>query len=383
MKPFEKKDKIQKEAIEAWKKHGYWNILAMCTGSGKTRVGILACQMAVSHNPDANILIVTPTEKLRDVGWKEEFKKWKATRIYTKNVDTVCYASLSKIEKATYSLVIMDEVHNLTEPKLAFFFDNKNIIKSVMGLTATPPQDEDKVDIFNDLKLSIAYKYTLEQGVNDGVVAPFNITVIKVPLDRKDHYIKKSSKSKEMVTETIKYANYAHVIRMLQYSSKPQDKQTLKFMYMNRMRLIYNFKSKLVAAQKILKKYFVGERSIIFSASIKQAEALCKNSYHSQTNDDAFNKFVKKKLNKLSAVKKLNEGENIPDLDSILVVQLTSKDKDIIQRIGRAVRWRPNHEAKVWILVSEGTQDEKWCDKALADFDPNRITTIDYKDLKQ
>lgn len=375
---FEKKDKIQKDALTAWGKYGYKGLVAMCTGSGKTRVGILAVSMATDHNPSAKVLIVCPTTKLRDTGWKEEFKKWDKLKLYYSNVTMICYQSLSKLKKEDYSLVIMDEAHNLTEPKLGFF--KKNKVRSILALTATPPKDADKKILFRSLGIKICYKYTLQQGVKDGVVAPFNITIISVPLDDKERYLA-NSKSKTKATEKEKYAGLAYALRAMMFK-QPQtakDKDLIKFMFMNRMRLIYKLKSKTNAAKRILIDHFMGERSLIFSADIKQAEELCKNTYHSKTTDDDYHKFLKKRLNKLSAVKKLNEGENIPDLDSILVVQLTSKDKDIIQRIGRVVRWREGHEAKVWILVSEGTQDEVWAEKALVDFDQNRIsyTTIE------
>lgn len=370
MSIFKKKNKIQSEAIKAWGKYGYRGLVAMCTGSGKTRVGVLATKMAVNHNPQAKILIICPTQTLRDVGWKEEFKKWDSEDIYKNNVETVCYQSLQKFKNEQFSLVIMDEAHNITEPKEVFF--HKNTVKSVLALTATPPKEIEKKQIFSRLNIKVCYKYTLEQGVKDGVVAPFNITVIKIPLDDKTKYLSRS-KDKVKLTEKEKYSSINFAIRALMFGNKKTNDRTLKFLMMNRMKLIYKFRSKTETAKKLLSKFFVGERTLIFSADIKQAEELSKNSYHSQCSDEAYQKFIKKKLNKLSCVKKLNEGSNIPDLDSALVVQLTSKDKDIIQRIGRIVRWREGHEAKIWILVSEGTQDEVWCQKALADFNPDRI----------
>lgn len=371
---FEKKDKLQKKALKSWKDAKFNSLIAMCTGSGKTRVGILASQYALEHNPKARILIVCPTTKLRDVGWADEFRKWKAWKQYTTNVETVCYASLDKIKGEDYSLVIMDEAHNMTEPKMKFFKNNK--VRSILALTATPPKDEDKIDIFKRLNISISFKYTLEEGVTDGVVAPFNITIIEMELDGKDKIYPSSKKSSYKMTEKQKYASYDHAIRGMLYSG-----QDPKFMYMHRMRFLYNLTSKTKHAKEILKKHFVGERSLIFSASIDQSEKLCKHTFHSKSKDDKLTDFKKKRINKLAAIKRLNEGENIPDLDSCLIVQLTSKDKDLIQRIGRIVRFRKDHEAKIWILVVKDTQDEKWAKNALFEFNPDRIDYISFKDL--
>ena len=175
-----------------------------------------------------------------------------------------------------------------------------------------------------------------------------------------------------MQTEQAKYDYLTKNISRLMFSNAPE--KTKQFAYLNRMHFIYNLPSKLKVAQKIIDDYMKG-RYLVFCASIAQAEELCgPNTFHSKTNSEAYDKFVSGKINDLGVVKAVNEGHNIPKLDMALIVQLNSKELDIIQRIGRVVRYRPGHKAIIYIVVVEGTKDQDWLKKALSGFDEEVIT---------
>ena len=59
------KSKIQKEALDCAKKVNR-SMVVMATGSGKSKVAIDYTKEIVTSNRDARILIIVPTEKLRD-----------------------------------------------------------------------------------------------------------------------------------------------------------------------------------------------------------------------------------------------------------------------------------------------------------------------------
>ena len=91
--------------------------------------------------------------------------------------------------------------------------------------------------------------------------------------------------------------------------------------------------------------------------------------------------FIDEEINELSCVQSLNEGYNLPMIDNAIIAQLNSNALNLIQRIGRVCRWREGHEANVYLLVCEDTQDKIWAEKALAGFNPENITK--YNNLKQ
>ena len=89
------KDRVQMEAKEAFVANGGWGSVYMATGSGKSKIGV---DLAVyDYNVckgvrPSKVLIVVPTEKLRDENWKEEFEKWEAGEVWN-TVERTCYAS--------------------------------------------------------------------------------------------------------------------------------------------------------------------------------------------------------------------------------------------------------------------------------------------------
>ena len=142
------RNKLTQTALRNWDQGStkrYHGTLAMCTGSGKSRIGILALEK-LDHS-DAKFCIIVPTVKLRDSDWDNEFIKWGKQDILDKT-DKYCYKSISKIKKTKkYDCVIFDEVHNLTENNSIFLANNK--INAILGLTATPPEDIEKKNIID------------------------------------------------------------------------------------------------------------------------------------------------------------------------------------------------------------------------------------------
>jgi superfamily II DNA or RNA helicase len=154
----------------------------------------------------------------------------------------------------------------------------------------------------------------------------------------------------------------------------------LKFSRLARMRFIYNLQSK-----KRIGKYMLGkiispdERTLIFAGSIKMAEELESKTYHSKSKDNDFNDFFNEKINRLSAVQSLNEGVNIPNLDNALIVQTTSKERHLIQKIGRIIRHREGHKAKIYLMYAKGTVDEDWVKSATENINMANVKHLKFR----
>lgn len=374
------KSAIQTEALVKLQQNNFWGLVIAATGVGKSKIAINLAEYVINSNKNARILIVVPTEKLRDENWKEEFKKWKLTKMYNKNIERSCYASISKLEGQIYDLVIMDEVHNITEANSLFFSQN-SVIKCI-GLTATYPEDILKRKILNDLNLKVSYSISLDMAVKLRLVAPYKITVIECRLDGNTKNCPGGTKEKPFMTTEVATYNYlTAVIKKLIFDKT--KKAASKFAILRRMRFIYGLKSKTAAAKFILKNFInqTEDRTLIFCGSIAQAEELCENTFHSKTNDLSFIKFKKGQINTLSCVNSVNEGHNIHNIDNALIVQLNSNELHIIQRIGRTLRYRKGHEANIIILMVLDTVDEKWTKDSLSSLDQSRITYVRYSDL--
>jgi len=87
------KDEIQRKGLNIWWSSPFYGkgTLQYATGVGKTRCGVLAAALMVKKlGMDCNMLILTPTETIRDRSWKDEFKKWGYDDIFTACIKCVC-----------------------------------------------------------------------------------------------------------------------------------------------------------------------------------------------------------------------------------------------------------------------------------------------------
>ena len=375
------REKVQAEAIQAVIANN-GGMVAMATGSGKSRVAVELAKYYFKPENDYHAALLVPTEKLRDENWKEEFEKWEAKNIW-KHTERLCYASASKVKGLDFPLAVLDEGHNITELASEFFLDN-NVRRTVL-LTATPPNDPIKVEILRRLSIKLVYELTLDQAVRLGFVAPYKITVITVPLDNVTKNIPGGNKTNPfMTTESATYSYWNKRVQSCMGDQTPQGKGKLKFAILGRMQFIYKIPSKTQVIKFILDKVIPKEdRTIVFCGNIEQAETVCPTFYHSKSGSASYDAFKNEKINRLSCVKAINEGHNFPGVDSGIIGQLNSKEKDLVQRIGRLIRFRPGHEAHLYIVISESTQDEKWLENAIENLDQSKVEYVRIDNFKK
>ena len=332
------REKVQDEAIQAVIDNN-GGMVAMATGSGKSRVAVELAKHYCSDTRHYDTALLVPTEKLRDENWFEEFTKWEATPLWTETT-RLCYASASKVNNKDFELAILDEGHNITELSSEFFLNND--VERTVLLTATPPSDIDKVQILSDLDIKLVYELTLDQAVRLGFVAPYKITVITVPLDNITKNIPGGNKANPfMTTEAATYAYCNKRVQQCFGDQTPQGKAKMKFAILNRMQFIYKIPSKTQVIKFLLDKVIPKEdRTIIFCGNIEQAEQVCPTFYHSKSGNESYDAFKLEKINRLSCVKAVNEGHNFPAIDSGIIGQLNSKEKDLVQRINIPVLYK-------------------------------------------
>lgn len=390
----QKQDLIQQAARKAWKDGGEWGLLAMATGTGKSKCAIdeaakLMTEESYKKDKPASIYLVVPTEKLRDNNWKSEFEKWDAVYTYAQ-MQRYCYASINKVRNQIIDLVILDEGHSLTELNSEFFQNNS--VRRLMVLSATPPvkpdpkhkrAEDEKYNLFVQLRIKTDFYYSLEQAEKDGIVSSHEIWIVETALDNLVKYIEAGNKANRFFqTEQQKYEFLSRQIKQLMISKKSD---VVKFKSMERRRLIAGSISKKATVKKLIDRFGQDNRTLVFGGSIAQIEELLPGAvYHSKSGkagDKALSDFQSGAINILGCVEALNEGINILNLDVGIIAQVSSNARDLIQRIGRLIRHRPNHTSVIFIVVAIGTQDEEWLAKALGDMDRSKLRYVHAKNL--
>lgn len=404
------KDAVQQEAAEALRLVNNWGAVNAATGVGKSKIAIDKIIKLLKYKPDAEILIVVPTQRLRDTGWKEEFYKWNwngTTSIITSdvwgtNIRVECYASLHNIKSCHFDYIILDEGHNITEENSVVFRTNK--IDNCLWLSATYP-DKDKMVMLQKLNIKTIYSISITEATSLGIIAPYEITVVTLPLDDKDRYIDAGTKDNPFKsTELERYMYFCNNLHRLYMG------------YIMRMQFIQRLRSKVKATNYILSLIPQSYRTVIFCGSKEHANLTAANRYYSKptppkkikgnatptkmlkysedllkyTNDiviyensvkGKLDLFIEGSINRISCVEALNEGHNLPNVDIGLIEQLNSKQLDFIQRVGRILRYRPGHTGKIIVICSSETEDFNWVRKSLKEFDQEKIRWIKYEDI--
>lgn len=367
--------RVQIEAEEAVIEAGGIGMVVMATGTGKSKVAVELAKYYHDEYQDKFALVV-PTEKLRDENWKEEFYKWNAHDQWC-NITSLCYASGSKIKDKRFKLVILDEGHNITGLSSQFFANNA--VENIVLLTATRPTNTEKIEILDRLNIPIVYEVTLDQAVRLGFVAPYKITVVTVPLEKELKDVAGGNKANPFMTTEEKMYEYL----TKRVDTSPLGTKGYQFAILGRMQFIYKLKSKTRVMKYLLDNVIpLEDRTLVFCGNIAQADDVLPTRYHSKSGDKDYDAFKAEEINRLSCVKAINEGHNFPGIDSGIIGQLSSKEKDLVQRIGRLIRFRPGHEAHIWILVAEGTQDMKWLETATEGLDQSKIERMSITELK-
>ena len=364
------KDKIQRDALNAWFKAGCRGTIQLATAGGKTRIGILAIShFAKQAGYNFKALIVTPTVAIQDE-WRKEFAKWGEDRVLIECVDIYCINTAREFEQEFYDIGVFDEIHNYVngEINVKVFYNNK--FDKILGLSASIAHELQPII----KKLApICYKLGVYEALDLGLISNFTVYSIPVELNKKEREeYDKLSKTITFVKQKTGNNSWGKIGK--------------------RKTLVYNTASKIDMIKELSEK-FGDKYGIFFSQTKDYADMVNKElgticrPHHSglsmknrQTN---LKRFADKrsKVKRISSAKTLDEGVTLPRLEFGVIAAGSSKEKQLIQRVGRTLRLdiQGKHAVIVYIYTAN-TVEEKWMKKAQLGFEVININSI--KDIK-
>lgn len=356
------RNQVQKEAVDSLSSQKRSGV-AVSMGVGKTFIGLKHLDLLAP----ARVLVVAPKKSIFQ-SWKDEMVKHNLEYLEP-YITFSTYISLPK-QDLNYDVVYLDECHNILpshEPWLTQFQGK------IVGLTGTPPKFERSVkgQLVNKF-CPIRYEYFVDDAVSDGILNDYKIIVHMIPLSR-DKNMMAGGKTKKWPTSEME--SYIYWSDRINSAMSPHETMMLRI---QRMKAMMTFPSKETYAKNLLES--ITDKCILFANTQKQADKLCRHSYHSENEDSEENllKFKAGIITKLSAVLQLNEGVNIPELRQGIIMHAYGNERKSSQRIGRLLRLNPDDVATVHILCYKDTVDEGWTKSALSVFDQSKII---YKDF--
>jgi len=370
----------QKRAINTWIKndgHGIWE---MATGSGKTITSLAAATHLLNSLPEGYVplLVVVPYMHLveqwakegRNFGinfikcnsdygnWEKELNHAITNALQDNNrlipilTTTGTYKTSrfqNQIKKLENILLIVDEAHNFGSKDIRQFYIENTRFK--LGLSATPKRHMDDegsqaiLDYFGD----VIFTYDLKDAIRDGNLTPYYYYPIFVNLteDEEEEYYELSQK-----------------ISQLAASGKSIDDpdSTLKILLMKRARIVSSAANKIESLKQLLidKDLIHSKRNLFYVAAKIEKEdgyelrmvdkmvhllrdlGMQVDKFTSDENKDQRKYLIDKLSNDyidgLVAIKCLDEGVDIPSVESAFILASSSNPKEFIQRRGRVLR---------------------------------------------
>ena len=355
------RDKRQKEFADVWLKHGMYGILNLCPRFGKIRTSILALEKLKPKS----ILIAYPDNKIKE-SWQSDFHD---SGFDDSIVTYTTHLSLKKYANLSFDVVIIDEIHLLSEAQIEVCKDLFDVNGQILGLTGTLSSwTERKLE--EELDLHVIAHYPIEKAIEEGVIVDYEIHVIRVPLD---NIVYNDYKGK-LKTEKKHYDGVSWVINKLQNSGTDT-----MFLRLARMRLIQSSLAKTNATKRLLAAH-KDERVLVFCGTTAVADNLGIPSYHNKSKEkEIFEDFAEGKGNHLAVVKIGNTGVTYKPLDKVIINYFDSNAENLAQKINRCMAMEyntPDKKAHIYIVSSSEPVELKWLQKALEFFDKDKIRVV-------
>lgn len=415
--------KWQQECVDAWRKNSYRGTVKVATGGGKTLFALAAAQHIQNNRENQLCLaIVVPTIVLMNQ-WYEEFQSSNlpeevlvklgggnlASDVDLSSVRVfICVLASAKkhlpelIKSADWErkmLLIVDECHKAGADQAKNIFQIKPAF--TLGLSATPERSDESENQFADEGFNnstlgkalgpIIFDYTIDQCFEDGLLAPFEVHHIGLPLteDESRKYqllsneISNFNQSLRPIFEQSKQNNFMAWCRWVSNQNLPYAHKAAQFMNRTseRKKLLYQAKYRFEISIAILSEFAKANsdgKAILFHETIDEVETLfvraCKQRLpavleHSKLpqsiRNDSIEAFRNGTARIIISAKSLVEGFNVPSADLGLISASTSSVRQRIQSLGRMLRRKPNdEEATIFALYVKDTVDAEIYKKA-------------------
>lgn len=407
----------QEAAIEAWFNQSCQGIYSMCTGAGKT-ITALAAMVRLAKEKDGQLAVFIVCPYIHLVSqWEEDVIQWgcppiiahsKSTtqnweerlrrackRFRKERVPFICITTndtfagpklqplVSKFTENDNVLFIVDEAHNFGAEALSRIMPEQ--FKYRIALSATIKRHMDKAGtsrLFNYFG-DECINYGLEEAIHDKALVPYNYHPIPVYLepDELDKY-------KQLSKELKKH--------LVSKNGKLKIGESGKFIVYQRTRLLAGARDKIKLLLNLMNEYKDKKNILVYcGATMAEDEDLgeerqidlvteklrseLKISVQRFTAEENLQErqnikeyFQDGLIQVVTAIKCLDEGVNIPGIETAFIMSSSRNPKEFIQRRGRLLRRSPGKEkAVIYDFVTlprnldDASQDDYETDKSI------------------
>ncbi len=389
--------KYQEDAIENWMKQESCGIFDMATGTGKTYTALGAlCALSKKLNHRLVTVIVCPYQHLVEQ-WVEDINKfgvkpiicysrydWKETvRKAVRNfnlevVDRFCiittnaslvansYHLLHELQKVKENMcLVVDEAHNFGSKRQIECMVPEFKYRLALSATLDRHHDEEGTQCLYDYFGAKCITYTLQEAIEQNKLTRYYYYPIPVVL--------RSNELDEYVELTEKIVD---ILRKFPKKKKNEIPSSVETLLIERSRIIAGAQNKLDALREISKEWKDKTNLLFYCGATKvqnededtikeaddyelrQIDATTKILHDelgmivtqftaaedSKQREIIKSEFKERRIQGLVAIKCLDEGMNIPGIETAFILASSTNPKEYIQRRGRVLRKAPGKE---------------------------------------
>ena len=359
----------QQRALDRFLESGF-GVLEMATGTGKTRTALELIGVLLKAGSIQTVIVSTYGTDLLNQ-WHQAINGWLAKRreiaapvihrayeqfnelqaflntprqsllIISREPERLgALLGSTRIDWAK-TLVIHDEVHGLGSPGVvAALSGTHGKIRYRLGLSATPEREYDEAgNKFIECEIGpTRYQYPLESAIQDGVLCEFDYRTIPFALTETDDERRKAVYAREAAakrdgnpwTRERRFTELARVVK----SAVEKPARLERYLQTDPNAL---------------------KRAIIFVLDKEQGDAVCEvirkfttkyKTYYAGTEKAYIDALSSGQIDVLIACQRLNEGVDIRQLQTVILIASDRAKLDTIQRIGRCLRKDPQNPEK-------------------------------------
>ena len=372
--------KYQKNAIAAWVKNNNRGIFQMATGTGKTKTSLAAVTKILdvyySNQVKCGLVVVVPYVVLLEQ-WLEDLKEFQISaiacyesknkwlprveeniRLFNENVrDKLFLITTTKTLissdfqrciatiKGDY-IFLADEMHHLTSDMMRQSLPQN--AKYRLGLSATlmTKYNSAKMEELKAYFGGIIYEYSMKEAIETDCLTRYFYYPIYVELtdeEKSDYYEVSKKISKAMM--------------LAGNDLDDDDNIPLKALLSQRGRILASASNKLIKLKEMAPQFKDKANLIIYCGDkiesnvkyidkvyeiVNNEEGIISAKFIAEENPqqrrDILDLFGKKVIQALIAIRCLDEGVDIPQLETAIIMSSGTNPKEFIQRRGRILR---------------------------------------------
>lgn len=369
----------QEAALASWESAACRGVIALPTGSGKTRIAIAAIARA-----QARTLVLVPTRVLLDQ-WVTELARVAKTPVgrlgdgvrQVESITVATYESafrtMAEIGNA-FDLLVVDETHHfgngLRDEALEM-----SIAPMRLGLTATPCSGAawDKV---THLVGPTVYQLAIGDLIGTWLAGLDMVTLSLdlSPQEREDY--ERWMHDFRSVTGLLRevMGSAATWKELTKVASRSADGRHAFASFRSAQRLLALTTAKRQIVAELLERHREN-RVLVFTADNESAYALARErlvmpitcDIGRKEREAVLERFRAGELRALVSSRVLNEGIDVPDADVAILVGAALGEREYVQRIGRLLRPAPGKRALVYELVTRRTLEVRRARKRRVD----------------